>query len=140
MPKTLSAGVIVTDGTRILLCHVTGGRHWDLPKGKIEPGEDEISAAVRELYEETSLCVDPGVLISLGIHRYKKDKDLSLWLWKMTDLPDPAGLDCLSTFDSGKGIHKKEMDGFELVRWEKIGKYVVPDMLKVLTEIQKQIT
>jgi len=140
MPKTISAGVIVTDGDRLLLCHVTGGRHWDLPKGKIDPGEDDITAAVRELYEETSLRVFPDELMPLGIHKYKKDKDLSLWLWKMKVLPDPAGLDCLSTFESGKGIHKKEMDGFALVKWEKIDKYVVPDMFRVLTEIQKQIT
>lgn len=31
------------------------GRHWDFPKGHLEPGEDEIAAARRELAEETGI-------------------------------------------------------------------------------------
>jgi 8-oxo-dGTP pyrophosphatase MutT (NUDIX family) len=140
MPKTISAGVVVTDGSNILLCHVTGSNHWDLPKGKVDPGETNLDAAVRELYEETSIRVSADRLIDLGIFQYKRNKDLSLWLYPVDQIPDPAGLDCLSTFESGKGIHKKEMDGFASVRWEKIGKYVVPDMLRVLTKARESIT
>jgi len=140
MPKkTVSAGVIVTDGIKLLLCHVTGGKHWDLPKGKVDPGETELDAAVRELREETSLVVDPSSLQSLGTFVYKKDKDLSLWLYRVDVMPDPAGLDCLSTFESGKGILKKEMDGFASVSWDKISKKVVPDMLRVLTQVKEMI-
>ena len=136
MTKTLSAGVIVTDGNHLLLCHVTGANYWDLPKGKLDPGEADRDAAVRELYEETSIRVNADDLQSLGTFAYKKNKDLSLWLYRANVLPDPAGLDCLSTFDSGKGIHKKEMDGFINAKWEKIDKYVVPDMLRVLKEVK----
>lgn len=32
---------------------------WDLPVGRSEPGEPVPRAAVRELYEETGLTVDP---------------------------------------------------------------------------------
>jgi len=31
------------------------GRHWDFTKGHVEKGEDDLTAAVRELREETSL-------------------------------------------------------------------------------------
>jgi bis(5'-nucleosidyl)-tetraphosphatase len=31
------------------------GRHWDLPKGHLDAGEDDLAAAVRELQEETGL-------------------------------------------------------------------------------------
>ncbi|MDW8261535.1 MAG: bis(5'-nucleosyl)-tetraphosphatase [Phycisphaerales bacterium] len=31
------------------------GRHWDFPKGHLEPGEDDLSAALRELREETGI-------------------------------------------------------------------------------------
>jgi len=30
-------------------------RHWAFPKGRLEPGEDEFEAAVREIFEETSI-------------------------------------------------------------------------------------
>ncbi|MEV6791118.1 NUDIX domain-containing protein [Streptomyces sp. NPDC051320] len=35
---------------------------WDLPVGKSEPGEPITETAVRELYEETGLIVEPGSL------------------------------------------------------------------------------
>jgi bis(5'-nucleosidyl)-tetraphosphatase len=31
------------------------GSHWDYPKGHVEPGEDDIAAALRELKEETGI-------------------------------------------------------------------------------------
>jgi 8-oxo-dGTP pyrophosphatase MutT (NUDIX family) len=135
--KTLSAGVIVTDGGRILLGHVTGSRNWDIPKGKVDPGEAEIDGAVRELHEETSMVVDPKSLVSLGTFAYKKTKDLSLWLHRTDLMPDPKTLECLSTFDSGKGIMKKEMDGFAVVTWADAEKRVIPDMWRVLEKIRE---
>ena len=37
------------------------GRHWDLPKGHLHKGEDDLTAALRELQEETGL-VGPRVI------------------------------------------------------------------------------
>lgn len=31
------------------------GRHWDFPKGHVEKGEDDLTAALRELAEETGI-------------------------------------------------------------------------------------
>ena len=33
----------------LLLCHATGGRHWDIPKGMAEAGEGSAQAAAREM-------------------------------------------------------------------------------------------
>ena len=36
---------------------------WSLPGGRVEPGEDDAGALVREMAEETGLIVQPGDLI-----------------------------------------------------------------------------
>ncbi|MEN8654650.1 NUDIX domain-containing protein [Streptomyces sp. 21So2-11] len=55
-------GVVVTDGQgRILLGLGHDGR-WELPGGKVDPGESFEEAAVRELAEETSLRADAGAV------------------------------------------------------------------------------
>lgn len=38
----------------LVLCHRAGG-HWAFPKGRIESGESEYEAALRELREETGI-------------------------------------------------------------------------------------
>lgn len=60
MKQETSAGIVTFywDATQqrplYLLLHYVSG-HWDLPKGKLEPGETKEQAAHRELKEETSL-------------------------------------------------------------------------------------
>lgn len=52
-----SAGVVVycdDPGGRLFLL-LDYGRHWDFPKGHVEKNEDDQSAAIRELEEETGL-------------------------------------------------------------------------------------
>ncbi|RMD69747.1 MAG: NUDIX domain-containing protein [Gammaproteobacteria bacterium] len=55
--KTLSAGVIVVrreNGEwRYLLLRAYN--YWDFPKGIVEPGEDPLQAAIREVKEETGI-------------------------------------------------------------------------------------
>jgi 8-oxo-dGTP diphosphatase len=36
---------------------------WSLPGGRVEPGEDDATALVREMAEETGLVVRPGPLV-----------------------------------------------------------------------------
>jgi 8-oxo-dGTP pyrophosphatase MutT (NUDIX family) len=135
--KIVSAGVIVTDGSHILLGHVTGNRHWDIPKGKVDPGESRLEAAVRELQEETGMVVDTGDLIDLGILAYKRNKDLHLWLHKVENMPDPRTLECVSTFTTSNGLPKPEMDAFAIVSWKKAKDMVVPDMWTVLRNVYR---
>lgn len=57
MKNERSAGVIVfsdqNDPSFLLLKHKDG--HWGFPKGHMNPGEDEIDCAIRELSEETGI-------------------------------------------------------------------------------------
>jgi 8-oxo-dGTP pyrophosphatase MutT (NUDIX family) len=51
----LSAGVVVVrdtdEGWRYLLLRAF--THWDFPKGMVEPGEEPLAAAIREVREES---------------------------------------------------------------------------------------
>ena len=55
--STLSAGVVIVrrfdDQYRYLL--LRAGNYWDFSKGMVEPGEDPLAAAIREVAEETTL-------------------------------------------------------------------------------------
>ena len=138
--KPVSAGVIVTDGICMLLCHVTNAKQWDLPKGRVDPGETFLDAAVRELQEETSLVVDPATLIDLGVVPYKKDKDLSLWLWPVHNMPDSSRLFCASKVSDGKVIEDPEMDGFCNVHMSMVKKFVVPSMFAALCLVRLTVS
>ena len=39
--------------------------HWSIPGGRVEPGEDDAAAVVRELAEETGLVVRAGELLGV---------------------------------------------------------------------------
>lgn len=56
-PTRLSAGVVVVSLVRrkLKFLLLRAYRNWDFPKGMVEPGEDPIDAAVREVREETTL-------------------------------------------------------------------------------------
>ncbi len=60
-------GAVVTQGHgRLLLIkrgHEPGAGLWSLPGGRIEPGETDAEALVREMLEETGLTVEPGRLL-----------------------------------------------------------------------------
>lgn len=97
--KTISAGGVVISPTGLVLIVSQHGTSWSLPKGHIEAGEDTLTAAKREVTEESGIS-DLQLVKKIGSyvrHRIGKDgsvdpvgeeKELHFFLFKtnQTDL------------------------------------------------------
>ena len=57
LPTRMSSGVVVVSvlDRKLKFLLLRAYRNWDFPKGMVEPGEDPIEAAMREVREETTL-------------------------------------------------------------------------------------
>jgi predicted NUDIX family NTP pyrophosphohydrolase len=89
MPKRNSAGLLMyrrrDAQMEILIVHPGGpfwakkdAGSWFIPKGEIEPGEDELAAAQREFEEETAI-VPAGPFLDLGEVKHKSGKRVRAW-------------------------------------------------------------
>jgi 8-oxo-dGTP pyrophosphatase MutT (NUDIX family) len=136
MAKRVSCGVIVIDGSRILLGHATRSPRWDIPKGLAEPGESFVSAAVRELREETGLLARAVELHELGVYSYRSGKDLALFVWKPGEPVRPEALVCRSTFALRNGAEVPEFDKFGLFRWEEAMDKIGPSLARVMMSVR----
>ncbi len=63
---------------------------WSIPKGLVEPGEDEQGAALREFEEETGVRLERHLLMALGEVQLRSKKTVVAWACP-GDL-DPADL------------------------------------------------
>jgi len=131
--RRLSCGILILNGQQeLLLCHVTGQDHWDLPKGGAHEGESPLQAALRETREETGLDLAAEALRELGRFDYRPKKDLYLFATLMPRF-DVAQLRCESQFSQyTTGQRLPEMDGYDWVRFERVAQLCTPKMTAVL--------
>jgi 8-oxo-dGTP pyrophosphatase MutT (NUDIX family) len=131
----VSCGTLVVDGAgRLLICHVTGTPKWDIPKGLLDPGEDTLGAAMRELDEEAGLAFDPARFEDLGRFPYRRDKSLHLYKVEVGgELPDLGHLACRSFFPHHvTGEPTPETDGFRWATRDEVAKLCWPRMAALL--------
>lgn len=136
---TVSCGtLIVNTAGEMLLCHVTGHKHYDLPKGGLDAGETTLEAACRELKEETGLEIDCRLFEDLGEFHYTGAKRLHLY--KVQAPPDLTTLDhleCTSHFlNHATGRMCPEMDGYRWVARKDIPHFCTAIMTARLLALQ----
>jgi 8-oxo-dGTP pyrophosphatase MutT (NUDIX family) len=78
--KTSCGVVIINELNEIFMGHSTGNNFYDIPKGLLEEGENELSCVIRECKEETSIDLSDKNLESIGLYPYNKEKNLYLFL------------------------------------------------------------
>lgn len=130
----VTCGVIVTDTRGYLICHPTMSKWWDIPKGKQDPGETLVQTAVRELQEETGVCVSEQQLSYINTFDYKPDKRLALFYLQIDNMFDVSIMSCTTTFDY-KGAQFPEMDKFKIVNKKELLSAVAPAMSRVLKDV-----
>jgi 8-oxo-dGTP diphosphatase len=84
-----AAGGLVTrpaagDGVEIALVHRPKYDDWSFPKGKVEPGETDEAAAVREVAEETGLDCSLGVELTTVRYVDGRGRPKRVRYWIMT--------------------------------------------------------
>lgn len=71
------AGAVVRDG-RVLVARRGPTQQlaglWELPGGKVEPGESDATALARELGEELGIVVDVRELLAESLHDYPRTR------------------------------------------------------------------
>lgn len=85
-----AGGVVINQQTNKLLMIFRNGK-WDLPKGKIESGEEADVAAVREVYEETGigeLKLSKQIKTSFHTYPYKDTVILKKTYWFLMSSTD----------------------------------------------------
>ena len=95
---------------------------WEFPGGKIEPGEDPLTALRRELQEELGIDATIGELISRIEHRYKH-----------------GGVVELQFFVVRKFENELQNRIFKDVRWEKLAELPKYDFLEADRDLIQQL-
>jgi 8-oxo-dGTP diphosphatase len=96
-PVRAAGGIVWRRGedgaAEILLVHRPAYDDWSFPKGKLEPGEGEDDAAVREVEEETGLRCRLERELATTRYRDSRGRPKTVRYWLMTPVegePAPA--------------------------------------------------
>jgi 8-oxo-dGTP diphosphatase len=100
-PTVLVAAGAILERGRVLLTRRKAGTHlegyWELPGGKVQPGEDPREALRRELLEELGIEVTVGEIIDVTFHRYEDAQKAVLLLFfeatRLAGSPEPRAID-----------------------------------------------
>lgn len=135
LPKVKACGVLLyKDSPRRMVLLMGHTNRWDIPKGHVEPGEDDLTCALRETEEETGIPrqqieLDPDFRFTEVYYpRYKQfnnqpvEKTLVVFLGRVP--PDAV-------------VVPTEHQGFQWVEWSpphQIQQYTIDPLLAAVAE------
>ncbi|MFE9653639.1 (deoxy)nucleoside triphosphate pyrophosphohydrolase [Micromonospora sp. NPDC006431] len=95
-PKVVVGAAIIADG-RVLACERSAppevaGR-WEFPGGKVEPGEDETTALVRECAEELGVRVELGARVGRDVRMAHGRSVLRVYVARLLHGDQPKALE-----------------------------------------------
>src|SRR5829696_4987755 len=130
-------GAAVVEGDRVLVAQRHGGPYdgcWEFPGGKVEPGESEIAAVVRECREELGLDVAPqafvGEVVLDGVVAGGAPGASTLRLWWARAVGGTA--DALEHAEL-RWVRGDELDGLD---WIPADRPLLPAVRTLLTRLQ----
>ena len=114
MSETVRAagGLVVREGANggeILIVHRPAYGDWSFPKGKLEAGEREEEAAVREVEEETGLRCRIDRELATTRYRDARGRPKTVRYWLMT--PVGGRLAAANEIDDARFLPLAEADG-----------------------------
>jgi 8-oxo-dGTP pyrophosphatase MutT (NUDIX family) len=96
-------------GVEIVLIHRPAYDDWSFPKGKLDPGETEAQAALREVQEETGLWCRLGREVGTAAYRDPKRRPKTVRYWEMT--PAAGTLGPANEVDDARWVPLQEAPG-----------------------------
>lgn len=115
--------------------HVAQGFEWQMPQGGVDPGEDVAAAALRELYEETSIRSVELIGEAPDWFAYDLPDDVAKQAWggkyrgqtqKWFALRFTGTEAEIDVLNPGGGAHKPEFDAWRWARLDELPGLIIP--------------
>jgi len=139
LPKVKACGVLLyKDSPARMVLLMRHPDRWDIPKGHVEEGEDEVTCALRETEEETGIPrqqieLDPGFRFEHVYYpRYK---------WLNNQQVEKTLVVFLGRVPADAEVAPTEHEGFEWLPWSpphQIQEFTIDPLLAAVAEHWKQ--